>query len=133
MRIFVALLSLIGAVLAALNLGSRIPPETLAMIVGVVIGALAAVPFSLVLGILLGRRQPAPAYAPPPDEPLYRSAHPPYPRSDSYSALRDIPPVVIVNPASFPNQRAYAAAQLQAASLHGEARQFRIVGEETSS
>ena len=136
MRVFAALLAMIAVVALALNIGSRIPPDTVAMAAGVVLGAMTAIPISLFLGVVLARRQqPAPAaledaprtFAP---QAAYQPA---YQRAESYGSLgRDYPPLVIINPAAFQSaaQNAYPAARLDSAPLLSGRREFRVIGEE---
>jgi hypothetical protein len=131
-KVFLALLSIIGVVVLAISIGNRIPPDTVAMAIGVVLGALSTIPVSLLIGALMARSRAVPA--PAAVEPVYPvAAQPPYPRSDAYNALADYPPVVILNSGQFqaPRQPAYAPAQMSQQSPQiGSPRNFRIVGEE---
>lgn len=134
MRVFAALLSVIAVVALALNIGSRIPPDTVAMAAGVVLGALTAIPISLFLGVVLARRpQPAPSVM----EEAPRTFNPQlaYQRVESYSSLgRDYPPLVIINPSAFQaaSQPAYPAARLDSIPLLSGQREFRVIGEEAT-
>jgi hypothetical protein len=133
MRIFTALFLFVVVVALAINVGGRIPSDTVAMGVGVVIGAFAAVPVSLLMGVVFARRDPATA-VPMEELALPMATHPPYPRVDGYSRVSNYPPVVIINPSAFQanNQPAYPAARLQAGPMASGPRQFRVVGEEAT-
>jgi len=133
MRIFTALFLFIVVVALAINLGGRIPSETVAMGVGVVIGAFSAIPVSLLIGAVFSRSDLAPI-APAEEPALPVASHPPYPRVDGYSRVNDYPPVVIINPSAFQGnvQPAYAPARLQTGPLASGPRQFRVVGEEAT-
>jgi len=132
MKTYFALLLFIVAVLAGLHIGSRVSPDTIAMTIGVALGALTTIPISLLLGLLVGRRSAAVAES---GEHLPQPVvtRPPYPRLDDYAtSLRNVPPVVIINPAAWQasSQAAYQPAQLQNVPMLEGARHFQIVGEE---
>ncbi len=135
MRIFASLLAVTAVVVLAINLGNRVPPDSIAMAAGVLLGALASIPVSLALGALLGRRQPSPV--PVVQDPIrqYMSQQQPYTaRGDVFSPVRDYPPVVIINPAGFQNggRSSYQAARLESLPLLSGQREFRIIGEEAA-
>jgi hypothetical protein len=133
MRVFVAVLLLVIVVALAINVAGRIPSDTVAMGIGVVIGAFAAVPVSLVMGLVFTRRSATPV-APVEEPALPVATHPPYPRVDAYTRVSDYPPVVIINPSAFQQhgQSAYAPARLEAGPLASGPRQFTVVGEEAT-
>ena len=151
MRIFAGVLSVMVVVLAAINLGSRIPPDTVAMAIGVALGALCSIPVSLALGALAGRRlQTAPVLDDGPDgytypqqfsrqsyggqsyagqmynaqsyQSLPYASQPPYPLvGNGPSPVRDYPPVVIIDPAAF-------AGRMQPAPLAARMDQTALAG-----
>lgn len=132
MKIYLGLLTFIATVVAGINIGSRVPPDTIAMTIGVALGALTTIPISLILGAVIARRA-----QPLADDAGYTVApvvnQPPYPRFDAYpSSLRNVPPVVIVNPMAWQagSQAAYQPAQLQAPPMVEGPRRFHIVGKE---
>jgi hypothetical protein len=140
MRIFAGLLAVIGVVVLAINIGNRIPPDTVAMGVGVVLGALTALPMSLILGAVFARReqtagqvagQTPRSFTPQPAYPAYQPVYQP---AEGLSSVRNYPPLVIINPSAFQNasQPTYPAARLDNVALLGGQREFRIVGEEAT-
>jgi hypothetical protein len=133
MKLFTVVLATIVVVALAYNLGTRIPADTVALAIGVVVGALGSIPFSLLIGAVLGKREQSAVLQT--EEVTRMAAHqPPYPRTDSYGSVRDYSPLVIINPASFQNARqpAYAATGMQSVLLPGAPREFRVVGEEAT-
>jgi hypothetical protein len=133
MKLFALALAALGVFGGSYALGRRIPADAVALALGMLLGALASVPISLVIQALFARRpEPAQATEPSPAQP---AVAPPYPRLDEYSPQRaDYPPLVIINPTSFEQgrQRAYAAAAAQSLMIPSAPRQFRIVGEEAT-
>jgi hypothetical protein len=134
MKVFSALLAVIAVVTVALNIGSRVPADTVAMGMGVVLGALTSIPISLLMGVIIARRD-RPAPAPIEDAPHMYAPQPAYQRAESYSpAGRDYPPLVIINPTPFQSatQPAYPQARLDNIPLLSGQREFRVIGEEAS-
>jgi hypothetical protein len=145
MKIFLVMLLFIVSVVSAIAVGNRVPPQTVAMAIGVVLGALASIPLSLVAGAMIGRSRSAgagheyatrqvfstPAYAQSYAAQAY-ATQPPYPRYEGHSPVRDFPPVVIVNPAAYQSMRPeYQPAHVQQAAISGP-REFRVIGEEAT-
>ena len=133
MKVFSAFLTLICVVVLAIAIGRRIPPDTAAMAVGVVLGALAAIPVSLFMGLLVSRREPsAPALDEEPMRPF--AQQPAYQPLDGYAPRRDYPPLVIINPAAFQSsgRASYPAARVDNMPMLGGPRQFRVIGEEAT-
>ena len=133
MRVFAGILTTILTVTLAITIGNRVPPDTVAMAAGVVLGAAAAAPPRLALGLVAQRRSATPLpVAPPPlaAEPVVR----PYAMADSYASARDYPPLVIINPSAYQASRtqAHAAAYLDNTPMLHAPRQFRIVGDEAA-
>ena len=132
MKVFSALLAVIAVVTVALNIGSRVPADTVAMGMGVVLGALTSVPISLFMGVIIARRdRPAPIE----EAPRMYAPQPAYQRAESYSpAGRDYPPLVIINPSAFQQsaQPAYPQARLDSIPLLSGQREFRVIGEEAT-
>lgn len=133
MKLLTVLLVVITVVALAYNVGMRVPAETVALGLGVVLGALTSVPLSLVVGSILGRRE-QPLEQEELELPPMMASRPPYPRSDVYQQARDYPPLVIINPGTFQNARqpGYAAAAMQSLLLPTGPREFRVVGEEAT-
>ena len=134
MKVFVCLLSIIAVVVLAINLGSRIPPDTVAMGMGVVLGALTSIPVSLLLGTVLARRDQVPAQANDKTPPSF-VAQPSYAPVQGYSSVRNYPPVVIINPSAYQHsaQRGYPAARMDSIPLLSGQREFRVIGEEATA
>lgn len=134
MRIFAGILTMILTMTLAITIGNRISPELVAMAAGVALGATAALPLSLVVGVAAQRRQPAvtaSAGRPPMADPPLRS----YSLAESYASGRDYPPLVIINPSAFtPASRpaVRAAALLDSTPMLSGPRQFRVVGDEAT-
>ena len=132
MKIFAGILTMILTVTIAITIGNRVPPETVAMAAGVVLGAAAAIPLSIMLGLVAPRRA---FEALPAERPLrYETPARPYQMADSYASTRDYPPLVIINPSALQQaSRAPAhAAFLDNAPMLSAPRQFRIVGDEAA-
>jgi hypothetical protein len=133
MKTFVCLLSIMGAAVLGMSIGNRIPANAVALAFGVALGALTAIPISLLLSVLV--RRPATVEATPPQPASQPYAAPTmYEPAAAYAGARSYPPLVIINPSSFQPQpqRAYAAARYEATPLLGMPREFRIIGEETA-
>jgi hypothetical protein len=133
MRTFSALLAIIGVAALALSAGSRIPPDTVAMAAGVVLGALSCIPVSLFMSVLRDRSGPV---APPANEERPRSfvPQPAYSHAASFQRSgHEYPPLVIINPSSYHAgvQEAYRA-RVESFPLLSGPREFRVVGEEAS-
>ena len=132
MKLFTLALMIFAVMALAYVVGSRIPAETVALGLGIVLGALASIPLSLfVQALFSGADQPADLALQPAHQAVNR---PPYPRTDGYGATRDYPPLVIINPSSFENARqpAYAAVNAQSLLIPSGPREFRVVGEEST-
>jgi hypothetical protein len=126
MRSFAVLLSGVAVVVLAASVGVVLPAETLALSAGVLVGALTAVPMSLLFGALL----PAPLATGAQSAAMPEADHPPYPRVDGYSPVMDYPPVVIVNPAAFQNRRRdLPPGESTGLPVLEAQRQFHLIGE----
>ena len=102
----VATVALIAfAVTLAVIIGKRMSTDAMAVVIGVACGVLASIPTSLLILAVSGRRG-----------------------AREVPQRRDYPPVVIVNPGN--NQPRYLQPPLQAPLLHGQERQFRVIGDE---
>ncbi len=133
MKVFAAILALIMAVALAVTVGHRVAPETFAMAAGVVLGAIAAVPISFLLGRQTSRRSfdvfPA-EQTPRPQPPL-----PSYSVADGRAGMHDYPPLVIINPGAWQHSgrpAARAATFLDAAPTLPAPRQFHVVGDDAA-
>lgn len=134
MRVFAALLSVIAVVVLAINIGSRIPPDTVAMGIGVVLGALTTIPISLFMGVVMARREQATPRVVD-EAPRTFTPQPAYQRVESFlPSARDYPPLVIINPSAFQTatQPAYPSARLDTVPLLSGQREFRVIGEEAT-
>jgi hypothetical protein len=106
------------AVALAIVVGSRLPVDAVAVIVGVVCGVLASIPTSLLVLAVNNRRESRPETASP--------------NSQSY------PPVVVVNAPPGANQGApmwgaMPAANWSAMPPAAGPRQFRIIGQDSDN
>lgn len=141
MRIFLCCLAVIVAVTFGVSVAQRIPADTVAMGVGVLLGVLATVPISLLLVNWTARRAVAPSplasaqtggYAPyqRPDGYVSYAAQA-YARSQGYGSSFQFPPVVVINPNQSPAQTAgYGPAFSPPYPLVAGPRNFEIIGEE---
>jgi hypothetical protein len=128
MRIYAALLSGMAVVALAASVGLVVPAETLALGSGVFLGALAEIPMSMLIGAVL----PAPTQVDGDSQSLDKpvAGHPPYPRVDGYSPVRDYPPVIIVNPADFRSRhQSLTPGELSGFPVLEAQRQFHVIGE----
>jgi hypothetical protein len=92
MKKWLAPLMLGFGIALAVIIGQRMSTDAMAVVIGVAVGVAASVPTSVLLVSLLRReRKTWQGQAPPPDQP-------------AYPALPQ-PPVIVLNPADFMNQR----------------------------
>jgi hypothetical protein len=137
MRVFAFVLASIAVVTIAINVGNRIPPDAVAMGIGVILGALTSIPVSLAMGVIVGRRPqalPQPIAQPIHQEPRQYVTLAAQQRLDAAASWREYPSLVIINPAAFQQSghAAYPAARAESIPLLTGQREFRVIGEEAS-
>ena len=104
----------------------RLNAEAVAVVVGVIAGALAGFPMSLLVLLVLRRTEPGHG------EPKRRGQR----STSAWGEQQAYPPVVVVSPGPPPGQMGYAGpwqGYLPAGQALPAAREFRIVGEDDTA
>ncbi len=128
MKLFLGVLAVIVAVTLARDVGSRVPAETVAMGVGMMLGIAATVPVSLAMRLVLSRSEAR--SLPPADAPRPQATQPPFPRLDS-PAPAYFPSLVVIDPTRFDRLPVpHPPARVENVPLIGPQREFRVIGEE---
>ena len=135
MKIFSAILSGVAVSALATSAGMIIPADTLALAGGVLIGAMAAIPVSVLLSAVLPDSPPAPLPGDGTSGRATVSPRPPYPRLDDYAPVRDYPPVVIINPSTGQSSRrpTWSVPAPPDFPILEAQRQFHVIGEAAQS